>query len=354
MWKRLLLVVVSVTLTLAAVEVGLRVLDVPVPPGLGEWLGEATYFHRGNFYGGTADFDPEVGWRHRPSYTREGVTERINPQRFRSPLDFDQPKRRPRVIIIGDSFTYGQDQPDHLAIPELVQGELGNEFDVLNMGMQAWGVDQMGVAATRIAPRYQPDILVIAFIAHDLVRSCWTFAWGQALRPVYKLEGDRLIQPELPLPSLEEQRKRHYARRHLNAVLATLAQSRTLAILFDPIYHRREQHCVAKLNPAILQDVKRKLEPRTKVLFAHLWADLPPGFEEEMQRRGLKIVDVYHRADELAAAFGLKMGFIPGTHPDETRSRVYAMALAEAIYETKKGRARSPSPERILGSVDRD
>lgn len=81
-----------------------------------------------------------------------------------------------RVLVLGDSFTSavsadGTTWP--LAMRAAVRRGTGRDLHVLNYGRDGMGVMQMVDAAAALAERLAPDLVVIAYITHDLNRPRW-------------------------------------------------------------------------------------------------------------------------------------------------------------------------------------
>jgi hypothetical protein len=107
--------------------------------------------------------DPELGWRMRPNYRSE--TANHDEQGLR----ITTPGVGPRVVAIGDSFTYGLGVADHETYASRL-AEAG--FSVVNAGTNAYGIDQ---AVLRLAEIPKPDVIVLGYYVDDFYRSALTF-----------------------------------------------------------------------------------------------------------------------------------------------------------------------------------
>ncbi len=86
----------------------------------------------------------------RPVETREGLT---------------------RVVILGDSVTYGHGVDASQAFPQVLERKLredGRDIEVFNMGLPGWSTRQERIAYERIARKYKPDVVVLAVCLNDL------------------------------------------------------------------------------------------------------------------------------------------------------------------------------------------
>jgi hypothetical protein len=73
----------------------------------------------------------------------------------------DVPRRRPLVLALGCSFTYGDGCRAEEVYPYLVAEDLGGT--ALNAGKCAYGLSQMLLLARRLIPQYRPDYVLVQF-----------------------------------------------------------------------------------------------------------------------------------------------------------------------------------------------
>ncbi|MCC2637733.1 MAG: GDSL-like Lipase/Acylhydrolase [Moraxellaceae bacterium] len=82
--------------------------------------------------------------------------------------------RRPRILFLGDSFTYGQLVVAEDAFPSRVAAELDGES--INAGVPGYGLAQMTLVAERLIPKYKPDYVVAQYSEWLPVRATSEFA----------------------------------------------------------------------------------------------------------------------------------------------------------------------------------
>jgi lysophospholipase L1-like esterase len=118
--------------------------------------------------------DPELGWVMRPSQRSFTIGQpvRTNRMGFRSPEI--QPAKPPgtfRVLCLGDSQTFGNGVPQDRTFPRRLEGLLRDEgldgAQVINAGVQAYDTEQEVRLLERLAPRLDPDVVVLAFYLND-------------------------------------------------------------------------------------------------------------------------------------------------------------------------------------------
>lgn len=105
-----------------------------------------------------------------------------------------------RVVFLGDSFTYGIDAGDaDTYVAKLAS--MAPSIEAVNMGVPAYGIDQMYLAYRRRGQQLAPDLVLLAFIADDFRRMRMTVFQTQYPKPRLSLRGDKLRVSNVPVPS---------------------------------------------------------------------------------------------------------------------------------------------------------
>jgi len=119
----------------------------------------------------------------------------------------ERPGRR-RVALVGDSFTFGLDVSYEDSWGHRLERALGPDVQVLNFGVEAYGVDQALLRYDRDVRRWRPDVVILGLIDHDLLRSMAVYffvsfpSWEYPFaKPRFVADGDRLVLLNVPLPS---------------------------------------------------------------------------------------------------------------------------------------------------------
>jgi hypothetical protein len=149
------------------------------------------------------DPDHDLGWtvtRSREFRTLEQVPYQINRQGFRSDRDFTAKEEggSRRAVVLGDSFTFGAHLPETEAFPHMLNQFLGAGWDVVNMGVPGYGIDQMVLAYEKYGDVLQPKVVLLVFIAEDIERVFEAFRRAEGLsKPSFDLYFGQL-RPRRP------------------------------------------------------------------------------------------------------------------------------------------------------------
>src|SRR5262249_42196030 len=92
-----------------------------------------------------------------------------------------------RVVVVGDSFTYGAEAGDNETYPQRLEELLGRG-EVINLGVRAYGIDQIVLKYLKHGRAYRPDLLVVAIWTLDYLRTPLTFY--RFAKPLYVLDPD--------------------------------------------------------------------------------------------------------------------------------------------------------------------
>ena len=110
------------------------------------------------------------------------------------------PGRR-RIVVLGDSYTFGEEVSDDETYAARLEALL-SDTDVLNLGVHGYGHDQMLLTLREDGVRYQPDVVLLGFVAMDMPRN--TLSFRDYAKPWFVLEGGRLALRGTPVPTPEE------------------------------------------------------------------------------------------------------------------------------------------------------
>jgi lysophospholipase L1-like esterase len=117
-------------------------------------------------------YSPGSKWRFtHPEYT---VEYEINEEGFRDRKDHPVPKPEGtiRVLLLGDSFTFGQgvnyDQSWPVIVEKYLEDSGNSEIDLVKAGVQGMDTRSEFILMKRLMNKYEFDVVVIVFLINDL------------------------------------------------------------------------------------------------------------------------------------------------------------------------------------------
>ncbi len=123
--------------------------------------------------------DPVLGMRYLPgavwrfTHPEYSVEYAINAEGFRdrTPHPTPKPVATSRMLLLGDSFTFGQAVDYDQTWPVLVERELdrrGFQVDLVKAGVQGADTRSELILMRQLVQRYDPDVIVVGFLINDL------------------------------------------------------------------------------------------------------------------------------------------------------------------------------------------
>jgi hypothetical protein len=143
--------------------------------------------------------DPATGWRMHPNHTfvlskpEFRNTYHANAQGFRRNGDFDPAERRRKIVLIGDSFTFGIGVEYEETYGFQIESQLKDTV-VYNLAMPGFAVDQMWLSLKYQALPLTPDLIVVGLVDTDLQRSQAAYRASSGFnKPAFKLVAGQLV-----------------------------------------------------------------------------------------------------------------------------------------------------------------
>lgn len=343
--RNLLLLAGSLIVTLVAIELALRLAPSRwVAPHGSLWqlaMYEGFHFHHARKPAPETpkSFHPVRGWT---DFTIRAdgdryVIEDVPGSAWRPPQAVARAKTKTRVVLIGDSFVYGWEVGKGETIDSYLQARLGDGFEVVNLGVRAYAIDQMTLLAAEIVPQLSPDIVVVAFIAGDLGRSCSRFSplAGGAAKPKFEIGDGQLVQLPIVLPTPYQAYLQHRPtqQRVLDFLAAKLYSARTVGLLMEPFLRPAWDRCVTELNARLLGDLAAKLRPATRLIYWHLDGALPDRFVANMRKLGVGYLSAPPEVHTVARELGLSPDRHEDGHPKGPLNRIYAFLIHRSIVD---------------------
>lgn len=81
------------------------------------------------------------------------------------------PKSKPRVALVGDSYTFAERVSYEDSWGSILESRSGLDAQVLNFGVGGYGVDQAYLRFKKDVLPWNPDVVILAFPMHDLNRT---------------------------------------------------------------------------------------------------------------------------------------------------------------------------------------
>jgi hypothetical protein len=143
------------------------------------------------------------------------------------------PSKR-RIALIGDSFTFGLEVAYQGTWGRQLELALGSEFQVLNFGVDGYGVDQAYLRFQRDVLPWQPEVTILGIIDDDLRRTmcvygflCFPESEIPFPKPRFVLKNDSLVLLSAQLPTPD-------------AIFVSQSITALPLIEHDPAFHRRQ------------------------------------------------------------------------------------------------------------------
>ncbi len=152
-------------------------------------------------------YDPSKGWISQPNLRDMKVfgdkTLNTNSKGFRGKKDYPYIKNKEmlQILILGDSFTFGDEVSDDETYSFYLQEMLPNT-EVINLGVHGYGHDQMLILLKEEGVKYEPDIVILGFNFVDMPRNLLQFR--DFAKPRFVLNGDELKLTGSPVPRPED------------------------------------------------------------------------------------------------------------------------------------------------------
>jgi hypothetical protein len=150
------------------------------------------------------------GYALRPSRTAEYLYPEEEPRRritvvsnrdgFRSRRELEEPDDRPRVVVLGDSFVFGEGVAEEERFTDVLE-ELSPERRVDNLGMTGWGPDLMLRALEGVGTEVHPRAVLLCLYTHDFRRVHPLYAGVGFPIQRFELDDGRLVTVPYPPPS---------------------------------------------------------------------------------------------------------------------------------------------------------
>src|SRR5262249_42635873 len=90
--------------------------------------------------------------------------------RGKSGFSYGKSSNKSRIVILGDSFTFGDEVSDNETYAYYLQ-EMMPDVEIINMGVHGYGHDQMLIFFKEEGIKYNPDFIILGFLPMDMSRN---------------------------------------------------------------------------------------------------------------------------------------------------------------------------------------
>lgn len=198
----LILLVVSTALAIGAVEVAMRLRDWYPPPPNPISTRQPSLYRAHDQMGYTLWPGKDTTYRYPPNAPFE-LRLAANTDGLRDDRELGAPDHRPRVLVLGDSFVFGDGVREEDRLTEVLE-RIEPGWRVDNAGMTGWGLDLMIRALEHVGPKADPDVVVLAVYTDDFRRLLPYYAGVGFAYPKFALEDGELVTRPFPYPNLAE------------------------------------------------------------------------------------------------------------------------------------------------------
>lgn len=153
-------------------------------------------------------YDDLMGWTVGPARRSANGLYFSSVEGIRAPrpsISYATLRGKPRIALVGDSFTFGEEARYEETWGHFLERELESEFQILNFGVPGYGIDQACLRYERDVLPWKSEVVVFAFIAYDAVRSMtvysflafpdWDFPFS---KPRFAFAGGELSKLNVP------------------------------------------------------------------------------------------------------------------------------------------------------------
>jgi GDSL-like lipase/acylhydrolase family protein len=155
-----------------------------------------------------ATYDPRLGWAVIPDIRNmtpfaKGKLVNTNSKGLRGTAEYGYARTpgKTRILVFGDSFTFGTGVSDDETYAHYLEAALPNT-EILNLGVQGYGQDQMLLYLMDEGVKYHPDIVILGFAFMDINRNLWKFF--AFAKPKFEPAQDGLKLTNVPVPTPEQ------------------------------------------------------------------------------------------------------------------------------------------------------
>ena len=216
-------------------------------------------------------YDARLGWFPVPDSSRSyynGIYATVATHNHHGFRDRDHgAKDRPRLLFLGDSFTWGYGVGDHDRFTDLLERHLPG-WEVFNEGVSGYGTDQELLVLEQTVDDVAPDLVGLIFCGNDTEDNSTNNRYEGYFKPYFVEEDGALQLRGVPVPKSIN----YYAVAH-----SQLFRSRLVRTLADAVARLFGPETVLNHDPtaALLKRMHELVESRHAGFFVGFIDDVP-------------------------------------------------------------------------------
>ena len=127
------------------------------------------------------ELDSHLGWKLIPNFSGCGYqpdtnkiitkTHNSNGLRIDKDIPYENNNGKKRVLLLGDSFVYGYGLDDEETIALKLQEDFGQDYEIINMGVDGYGTGQEILQFYEQGIKYNPDVVMLFFYPNDFTEN---------------------------------------------------------------------------------------------------------------------------------------------------------------------------------------
>jgi hypothetical protein len=201
----IILLIISISATLIIIEAISRIYYSEKVLNYTDYRGNLSKLFKSAL---PTEFHETLGWIPQPDHTGIhniwGTEVNILKDGIRSNGNNIHPKSSDIVLVVGDSFTFGDEVSDTETWPSQLERLLNKP--VVNAGVLAYGTDQIYLRLKSLLTQYKPGTIIFSFIRQDIKRSEYTISYGLK-KPYFIIENNSLKLMNVPVKQVVRQPK---------------------------------------------------------------------------------------------------------------------------------------------------
>ncbi len=260
-------------------------------------------------------FDPYTGWRMRPNsnwyviYKEGRRLEEMNIDGWRDRLyPLEKLKNTFRIGVMGCSFTYGYgadvDQTYPKVLERLFHERKSPNIEVMNFGVNGWGLDQLLLGYKAYVRKYKPDVVLLQYYGDGVLRTAYDEMWATQ-KPVYVMQDGKPVLRNYPVPKSRFRSADKWLA--YNSFLYAFVKDKFLAIYEAKKWYRflnqaqtlPNDEKLWRLCTEILKLFKQEADKDHVRLIVFVWDRLAAHEKKTCKDAGVEVVDIQDMFPEI-------------------------------------------------------